>query len=222
MEKEEDIVKISGLVPEFWNDLIARIIPGFAIIATTVPSALADPTWSIGKVFGILIFSYVVGIISDVFGEFAHYSLWRLHKPELARNRQENTRKAIERGAIDKAVFLKMRAETVLFRTLFFLSLFHTILAVTRQSDPKFIEYIESYPLGVCVLMNIVLPFCWYRLDDYTNRRFILKEYSSEASKNITEDSPKSINFPEVKENSTSPNHIENNDASACPKTQNH
>lgn len=64
--------RLLELIPEFYYDLIARVIPGMVLITISIPSRywkiiLGQDDLPISKTFVLFIFSYVVGFLLDSF-----------------------------------------------------------------------------------------------------------------------------------------------------------
>ena len=65
---EETIEKASGILPEGWYDLIARIVPG-ALVTLLSLKNLPSGSSQLGGLIVALVIFYVVGIFLDVFSE---------------------------------------------------------------------------------------------------------------------------------------------------------
>jgi hypothetical protein len=65
---EETIEKASGILPEAWYDLIARIVPGALVTLLSLEKLPSSSNQLGGLVLALVIF-YIVGIFLDVFSE---------------------------------------------------------------------------------------------------------------------------------------------------------
>ena len=170
MPNDEDFTKLSNVVPEFWHDLIARIIPGFVILATSFPSLLQAASATIGGFVGIVLLAYVLGIIADILFD----GFLRLAPPY---DRHRNRIYSQLNGATnERPLIVKMLAEIVLFRTMFLLSLVHSVISAIICYDPNlattFFQGMKTYPWWLAIPASAAMLLSWIRMNKNTSLRF--------------------------------------------------
>jgi hypothetical protein len=118
---DEVVEKLTGLVPEAWFDLIARVIPGAIILVVTTQNTTISNVTIGGFAIGVLL-AYVIGMVFDlcssVFFEWVFAAC-----AKVAPNSFTSSVRIWE--AIDtlpmnsRGLLVKMMAEGIMFRSLF-------------------------------------------------------------------------------------------------------
>jgi hypothetical protein len=179
---EEKIGKLSGVVPEMWHDLIARITPGLVIAYTVygnAPQSFKEIT--IGGFAGAIIVAYVVGLMMDLLAGvvtdcLAVVPLLKyVFEPLSLRN--YNTVDELKSPA--RELVVKMFAEVVLCRSLFYYSLAQLFAAgwlasgfATHKFFQKAFGFFQGVPWQVSLITTVAAAVCWYRMNCEAQRRF--------------------------------------------------
>jgi hypothetical protein len=181
---QEALEKTSGILPEAWYDLIARLVPGaFASILTfkniTIPKGLLE-----GLLVGLIVF-YITGFFLEVFAELVT-SLRRILLGKSVNGIEFWVARNKLRPSQWQAVS-KMSAESNMFRSLsayFFLQILLFLLHSLYVANPglfglfKAASYFPRFrilPLEVSILMGATC--LWYMAKLYEGAQDRLKSY---------------------------------------------
>jgi preprotein translocase subunit Sss1 len=168
---DDSVEKVSGFIPEVWFDLSARVVPGAVIVLASSPT---DFVWgkSFCRVALGLVIVYVVGFAVDVASEgIFGWVFWPLNKwwPNcFLRYRQ--LWDDIERLAADQRnVIVKMAAEAVLLRSLFFYCVVQLCLQMTACWCGGTITWtplsqLKLYPWELSLALAVVAFACWIKM----------------------------------------------------------
>jgi hypothetical protein len=171
MAEDEDFTKLSNVVPEFWHDLIARIIPGLLIIITTSTDPIQySKDISAGGFIGVILCAYAIGISADLlFGCICSFI------PPIS-NMSEHLYKQLKHPSGERSLLVKMLAEIVLLRTLFFWSLTNAILYFLNDWKPdlinNYLSFLNIHPIMISGSTATITLVGWIRIMLETNKRF--------------------------------------------------
>jgi hypothetical protein len=191
---QEAIEKTSGILPEAWYDLIARLVPGaFASIVTlkslTVPKGLLE-----GLLLGLIVF-YIVGFFLEVFAEMIIGRFWP--RKNTQRNQYSNKTPIVDsiefwnirhklRPSQWQAVS-KMSAESDMFKSFAVYFILQTMLFVFQilyTSNPGVLGHIKAthylsmvriLPLEISLIMGAIC--IWYMRKLYKGAQNRLDSY---------------------------------------------
>ena len=171
----EDANKLSKIVPEFWHDIIARIVPGFLILIATYPAAIGESEISFGELGLGLLSAYVIGFTFDILSQIVFRLVPRYDR---ARTKIYDT---IDALPAYRDLLIKMFAEAVLFRSLCFYWLLQLIAAGAKLVWPSQLpSEITIYPWWLAVLSTALFSACWWRMETDTFYRMeVLKNEST-------------------------------------------
>lgn len=184
MNDEKVVSKMSGIVPEMWHDLIARITPGMVIVyasIASVPGALGEITG--GGFAALLVLAYLVGLVVDLVSGWSEIILKPLAElPKLGWLESfslANYTDVDQLRSPARELMVKMFAEVVLCRSLFFYACAHLIASVARKGGFT-VEILETAfawvpacpSWEVALLATIVMGLCWWRIGRGSQGRF--------------------------------------------------
>jgi len=210
---QEALEKTSGILPEAWYDLIARLVPGAFTVITTIPSLTIPKGLLEGLLVG-LIFFYITGFFLEVFAELVIGMLW----PKIAESvRLLFCPKKASRQGIFQAIATvndslefwndrnrlrpsqwqavsKMSAESDMFRSLaayFILQIILFVLMTLYNYNPAMFSGLEAtrYFSRVRILpieVSILMgaSCLWYMTKQYKGAQNRLKSYIEINSRN--------------------------------------
>jgi hypothetical protein len=178
---EEKIGKLSGVVPEMWHDLIARITPGLIVLYTiygNAPESLKGI--SIGGFAGAIIIAYLLGLVTDLLSAvvtdcFASVPLLKRWFLPLS---FKNYHEVDELKSPARELVLKMLAEVVLCRSLFYCACAQLIAAAWKAlgfATPKILLIafgsLRGFPWEVSLIATVAAGVCWCRINSEARRR---------------------------------------------------
>ncbi len=172
------IEKVSGFVPEVWFDLIARVVPGTVIVLATSSTDISLDL-SFGNFAGGLVGVYVVGFAFDVISEGLFGCIFRIFSrwTKCFYTYRQLSDKVELLAANQRNVIVKMEAEAVLARSLFFYFLIHLFLTGLScfWADGKIpwepLSIIKFHPWSVSALLGFIAIVCWIRMHKSTTQR---------------------------------------------------
>lgn len=173
---EEKIGKVSGLVPEIWHDLIARIIPGLVIIYTTYrPDHESVITLTIsGFVFSIIA-AYLVGLTMDLMtGGVTERFVAKSKNQVISSLSVKDYNEVDKLPSPSREIIVKMFAEVVLCRSLFFFSFFQFVYyAGFLIFEMVFVANCRDvrFEAAFCFLGTIIAAHCWFWMNEAANKR---------------------------------------------------
>jgi hypothetical protein len=206
---EDNVGKLTGIVPEMWHDLIARIVPG-AIIAYFAlgsdPKLLTDISFS--NFAGALILAYLIGLFADILSGTATNGIAFIGKyipngpktwlasrlPTIFTQSltisNYNLIDTLKSPARD--LMVKFFAEVVLCRSLFYFAAIHWIAALWVASPfttPKVLAavfgMIPGWPPITAVFASLAMLVSWCHLNAAAQSRItnLLKLTEKEPEK---------------------------------------
>jgi len=177
----EKIGKLSGIVPEVWHDLIARIIPGLLVTYMLYePTHDSMKSHTIAGFAWFLVAAYLIGLVIDLSsGGFVALIAWFIAKYNKGIDpcfSMSNYNLIDQLRSPRRELMVKMFAEVVLCRSLFFFSICQLIAGVWgSQSKPiKLVSKagVDLHPNYIWSIVTLVAFLCWYRIGSATQIRF--------------------------------------------------
>jgi hypothetical protein len=143
---EETIEKASGILPEAWYDLIARIVPGALVTLLSLKNLPSGSSQLGGLVVALVIF-YIVGIFLDVFSECTIGRLRRVFNLKDTSGLDKDIwRKRDKLRPSQWQVVSKLFAEADMFKAVAAYSLIQFLCVLIKQL---------CSPLGKCPLLSL-------------------------------------------------------------------
>lgn len=145
---EESVEKASGILPEAWYDLIARIVPG-ALVALLSLKHLPGGSSQLGGLIIALVLFYIVGIFLDVFSECTIGRLRRVFKLKNTSGLDEEIWRDRDKLRPSQwQVVSKMFAEADMFKAVAAYSLIQVLCYLIKQL---------CSPIGKCPRLTLAI-----------------------------------------------------------------
>ena len=175
---DESVYKLTGLVPEAWFDLIARVVPGAIIlVASTQNTAVSNVTIG-GFAIGVLI-AYAIGMVFDlcssvcfewVFGACAKCC------PNSFTDGAKMWQAIDTHSGNSHGLLVKIMAEGIMFRSLFAFAVLHLSLAIATMKIPALAAVVQQIPIqvlspSVSVVLAVVSLCCWLKMGAIASSR---------------------------------------------------
>ncbi|CAK0775641.1 membrane hypothetical protein [Gammaproteobacteria bacterium] len=164
---ENIISKLSAIVPEFWHDLIARIVPGFLILYSVKGNFIGILKGvSFIDLLGELLLSYSIGITVDILSDAAFCIM-----PWYQNKREEFYKKLDKHESQYRKLLVKMFAEVVFFRSLSFYLFVQSFFSICVCNKlPLNIENM-ILPWYLSLVLFVVFTICFVRMMDNAHQR---------------------------------------------------
>ena len=173
------IEKVSALVPEVWFDLIARVVPGAVIVlaASSTGSGLELPFGGLAVgLVGVYVVGYTFDVVSEGSFSWIFYLLSK-HEPKCFYTYRQLWDKVELLKANQRTVIVKMSAEAVLARSLFFYFFLQLcLLGLSRICDDGKIPWqplskITVHSWSVSLFFGLVAIVCWISMHKAMTQR---------------------------------------------------
>ena len=154
-----EVEKTASLIPEFYFDLIARIIPG-VIFYACITYAWQGSSYKPGTLLEsllVLTLCYVLGFITDLIGDLALTRLKRVNPVKLVLNELPKIKHPQSFNLL-----IKMCAEVVLLRSLLLICLMFFIFSVVVNIFKTLPQYSGNLALPTFILSILLLTLFEY------------------------------------------------------------
>lgn len=180
MPAATDIEKTTSIVPEFFFDLISRIIPGFfVIILFWYPEKLGKDTFDLATYSIFFFFAYGIGLILEVVIDFSFAVVGGLFKSLINSvqgvdschplvkiidylDTAEVWKKIRSKSSDEQILLKKFMAEKAFCRTIFCLQLFLFLRSILFE--PKITLHGDEIPACYFFYTTVVALICFFRL----------------------------------------------------------
>ena len=176
--EQESVEKLSGLVPEVWFDLIARVIPGAIILFVSTQSTAISNVTIGGLAIGIVVV-YLIGMVFDLCSSICFEWVFAacaklapgLFVPGAKIWKAIDTLPRAAHGLL-----VKMMAEGIMFRSLFTFGLIQMSQYEFAINITTFEQYMQPLqirvlPLQCSATLTVLSLCCWLKMGETASSR---------------------------------------------------